>query len=230
MKKILIVEDDAAIANLERDYLVLSGYEVDIASTGDEGLFQALKNEYDLILLDIMLPGVDGFAICKRLREKKDTPILFVSAKKEAYDKIQGFGLGADDYIVKPFDPAELVARVKAHIARFEKLTFREPGRHKTIIEYGDLKIDEETRQVYKSGREVSFTSKEFEILLLLMKNPNIVFSREQIYDRVWGMNAYGDTATVTVHLNRIRDKIEDDSDTPRYLQTIWGACYRFRT
>ena len=230
MKKILIVEDDMAIAGLERDYLVLSGYEVDIATTGTEGLFQALANDYSLILLDIMLPGSDGFSICKRIREKKEVPILFVSAKKESYDKIQGFGLGADDYIVKPFDPAELVARVKAHIVRFEKLTSLEPGRHKTVIDYGNLKIDEEARLVYKNGREINFTSKEFDILLLLMKNPNVVFSRDQIYDNVWGMDSYGDTATVTVHLNRIREKIEDDSNASKYLQTIWGAGYRFRT
>lgn len=230
MKKILIVEDDEAISNLERDYLILSGYEVDISNTGSEGLFKALENDYDLILLDIMLPGSDGFAICKRLREKKETPVLFVSAKKESYDKIQGFGLGANDYIVKPFDPAELVARVKAHIARFEKLTSLGAGRHKSIIEYGNLRIDEDARLVYKNDIEINFTSKEFEILLLFMKNPNIVFSREQIYDRVWGMDSYGDTATVTVHLNRIREKIEDDSNEPRYLQTIWGAGYRFRT
>ncbi len=230
MKRVLIVEDDDAIANLERDYLILSGYEVDISKMGDEGLFMAINNDYDLVLLDIMLPGTDGFSICRRIREKKETPILFVSAKKEAYDKIQGFGLGADDYIVKPFDPAELVARVKAHISRFEKLTSYEPIRHKTVIEYGALRIDEDARQVYKNGVEVGFTSKEFEILLLFMNNPNMVFSREQIYDRVWGFDSYGDTATVTVHLNRIRDKIEDDPAQPRYLQTIWGAGYIFKT
>ena len=230
MKRILIVEDDEAIANLERDYLLLSGYAVDIAKTGSEGLFMAIDNDYDLILLDIMLPGTDGFSICRRIREKKEIPILFVSAKKEAYDKIQGFGLGADDYIVKPFDPAELVARVKAHISRFEKLTSHEPLRHKTVIEYGALRIDEDARQVYKNGVEIPFTSKEFDILLLFMSNPNMVFSREQIYDRVWGFDSYGDTATVTVHLNRIRDKIEDDPAQPRYLQTIWGAGYIFKT
>ena len=230
MKKILIVDDDEAIANLERDYLLLSSYEVDIAQTGDEGIRKAHENDYDLILLDIMLPGFDGFSICKRIREKKDIPVLFVSAKKEAYDKIQAFGLGADDYIVKPFDPAELVARVKAHIARFEKLTSHGTSRHKTTIEYGDLRIDEGARQVYKNGVEISFTSKEFEILLLFMKNPNLVFSREQIYNSVWGVDAYGDTATVTVHLNKIREKIEDDPTEPRYLQTIWGAGYRFKT
>ena len=230
MKRILIVEDDDAIANLERDYLVLSGYEVDISKTGNEGLFMAIDNDYDLILLDIMLPGTDGFSICRRIREKKEIPVLFVSAKKEAYDKIQGFGLGADDYIVKPFDPAELVARVKAHISRFEKLTSYEPIRHRAVIEYGALRIDEDARQVYKNGVEIGFTSKEFEILLLFMKNPNMVFSREQIYDRVWGFDSYGDTATVTVHLNRIRDKIEDNPADPRYLQTIWGAGYIFKT
>lgn len=230
MKKILIVEDDNAISNLERDYLVLSGFEVEIANTGDEGLAMALEKSYDLVLLDIMLPGSDGFSICKKLREKNETPILFVSAKKEAYDKIQGFGLGANDYIVKPFDPAELVARVKAHIERFERLVFHEVSRPKAVIEYGDIRIDEEARQVYKRGTEINFTSKEFDILLLFMKNPNIVFSREQIYDRVWGMDSFGDTATVTVHLNRIREKIEDDSNEPKYLQTIWGAGYRFRT
>ncbi len=230
MKKILIVEDDEAIANLEKDYLILSGYDVTIAGTGTEGLSKAIENDYDLILLDIMLPGSDGFAICKRLREKKDIPVLFVSAKKESYDKIQGFGLGADDYIVKPFDPSELVARVKAHIARFEKLTTRNEGKRKAVIEYGDLTIDEDARMVMKKGKEIGFTSKEYEILLLLMKSPNIVFSREQIYDKVWGMDAYGDTATVTVHLNRIREKIEDDANNPRYIQTIWGIGYRFRT
>ncbi|MCR5782179.1 MAG: response regulator transcription factor [Clostridia bacterium] len=230
MKKILIVEDDEAISNLERDYLTLSGYEVTIARDGREGIIKAIENEYDLILLDIMLPGTDGFAICKRLREQKETPVLFVSAKKESYDKIQGFGMGANDYIVKPFDPAELVARVKAHIERYERLTSHESLKHKTVIEYGGLRIDEDARQVFKNGKELGFTSKEFEILLLFMKNPNIVFSREQIYDRVWGMDSYGDTAAVTVHLNRIREKIEDDSNEPKYLQTVWGAGYRFKT
>lgn len=203
MKKILIVEDDRLIAELERDYLEASEYEVELAMDGFAGMKLVREQEYDLVILDVMLPGVSGFEICREIRKTKDIPVLLVTAKKEDVDKIRGLGLGADDYIVKPFSPAELVARVKAHIGIHERLL--------------------------KKGREVTLTNREFELLLFLAENPNIAFSKETLFDRVWGMDAVGDTATVTVHVNRLREKLEDDTGSPDYIETIWGVGYRFR-
>ena len=227
MKRILIIEDDQGIAELERDYLEANGFSADIAVDGKTGEKKALEDAYDLILLDIMLPGRDGFQICRTIRETKDIPILMVSARQEDIDKIRGLGLGADDYIVKPFSPNELVARVKGHLAWYEQLTSREV--HRDVLHYGDLEIDESGHRVFVKGKEVTLPNKEFELLLFFAKNPGIVFSKETLFDRVWGSEALGETATVSVHVNRIREKIEEDTANPRYIETVWGAGYRFR-
>lgn len=227
MKRILIVEDDQDIAELERDYLEANGFIVNIANDGESGEKLALQENYDLILLDIMLPGRSGFQICRDIREHKDIPIIMVSAKQEDIDKIRGLGLGADDYIVKPFSPNELVARVKAHLARYEQLTSREV--HREVLRFGDLEIDESGHRVFVKGKEVALANKEFELLVFLAKNPGIVFSKETLFDRVWGGEALGETATVSVHVNRIREKIEENTAKPKYIETVWGAGYRFR-
>lgn len=227
-KKILIVEDEISIAELERDYLALSGFEVDIESDGDNGLEAALEKDYDLLILDIMLPGTDGFEICRRVREKKDTPILMVTAKKEDIDKIRGLGLGADDYITKPFSPSELVARVKAHLSRYERLTGSEKNRN-DIIEIRGLKIDKTARRVWVNGVEKQFTTKEFDLLSFLAEHPNHVFTKEELFREIWDMDSIGDIATVTVHIKKIREKIEYNTAKPQYIETIWGVGYRFK-
>lgn len=229
MKKILIIEDDRKIAELERDYLEINDFQVTLAADGDTGLSFAVNDSFDLIVLDLMLPGVDGFTICKRIREKKETPIIMVSAKRDDVDKIRGLGLGADDYMVKPFSPAELVARVKAHIARFERLTSQEKREQHYIIEINGLQIDKDARRVYLGGAEIALANKEFDLLLFMAENPNIVFNKETLFERVWGLDAVGDTTTVTVHVNRLREKIETDNREPRYIETVWGAGYRFK-
>lgn len=228
MKKILIIEDEYSIAELERDYLELSGFSVDIEQSGDEGLKKALEEDYELVIVDLMLPKVDGFEICRQVRGAKNIPILMVSAKKEDIDKIRGLGLGADDYITKPFSPSELVARVKAHIARYERLTGSN-GINKDEIKIKGLIIDKNSRRVYVNGHEVNFTTKEFDVLTFLATNPNRVFSKEDLFDRLWGMDSLGDIATVTVHIRKIREKIEIDTADPQYIETIWGAGYRFK-
>lgn len=228
MKKILIIEDDSAIASIERDYLIANGYSVDIRMDGEEGLKSALTGEYHLILLDVMLPHLDGFEICRRVRSAINIPILMVTAKKEDIDKIRGLGLGADDYIVKPFSPNELVARVKAHIAMFERLTENDTKNEEKDITVGTIRINPQTRRVYVKGLEVELKNKEYELLLFLVMNADIVFSKEALYERIWGQEAYGDNATVSVHINRIREKIEADPSVPNYIQTVWGAGYRF--
>lgn len=226
MKKVLIIEDDEKITEIERDYLEANDFEVELASNGNEGLEKSLANDYDLILLDIMLPGVDGFQICRSIRKVKETPILMVSAKREDVDKIRGLGLGADDYIVKPFSPSELVARVKSHITRYERLT---GGKNQAnVITFDDLEINLDAHRVFIGGNEVVLANREFELLAFLAQNPNIVFSRERLFERIWGLDALGDSATVTVHVNRIRDKIEHNPNKPRYIETIWGSGYRF--
>ena len=226
MKKVLIIEDDEKITEIERDYLEANDFEVELASNGNEGLEKSLANDYDLILLDIMLPGVDGFQICRSIRKVKETPILMVSAKREDVDKIRGLGLGADDYIVKPFSPSELVARVKSHITRYERLT---GGKNQAnVITFDDLEINLDAHRVFIGGNEVVLANREFELLSFLAQNPNIVFSRERLFERIWGLDALGDSATVTVHVNRIRDKIERNPNKPRYIETLWGSGYRF--
>ncbi len=230
MKRVLIIEDDKSISDLERDYLEINKYEVEVAFDGDTGSKLALEENFDLILLDLMLPFKDGFEVCREIRAKKETPILMVTAKKEDIDKIRGLGLGADDYIVKPFSPSELVARVGAHIARYERLTAAGNAKHPDhVIAIGDLKIYPEQMRVTVKGKEVKLANKEFELLRFLAENPNIVFSKDTLFDRIWGMDSLGDASTVTVHINRIREKIEEDSSTPRYIETVWGAGYRFR-
>ncbi len=228
MDRILIVEDETAIAELEKDYLELSGYEVEIAADGVDGLKKALNEEYKLLILDLMLPGVDGFEICKKVREKKNLPILMVSAKKNDIDKIRGLGLGADDYITKPFSPSELVARVKAHLNRYERLVGTNV-RENEIIEIRGIKIDKTARRVYVNDVEKNFTTKEFDLLTFLAENPNRVYTKEELFKEIWDMESIGDIATVTVHIKKIREKIEVNTSRPQYIETIWGVGYRFK-
>ncbi len=227
--KILIIEDDLSIAELENDYLTMNGFECDIAMDGNTGLQMAQRGDYALVIVDIMLPGRDGFSICKELRRNKDIPIIFLSAKGDEVDKIRGLGLGADDYMTKPFSPSELVARVKTHISRYEKLVAKNPEKKADILTIRGLKIDKNARRVYVDGNEVAMPVKEYELLLFLAENPNIVFSKERLFDRIWGMDAMGDVSTVTVHIQRIRDKIDKDRSGNKYIETVWGAGYRFR-
>lgn len=226
MQKILIVEDDRDIAELERDYLEANGFAVEIAGDGLTGEKAALDEKVDLVLLDIMLPGQDGFQVCRRIREKRNIPILLVSARQEDVDKIRGLGLGADDYIVKPFSPGELVARVKSHLSRYQQLTGQETGRQ--LLQRGELSIDREGHRVYLKGKEIPMPNKEFSLLLFLAENPGVVFSKETLFERIWGEDSLGDTATVSVHVNRIREKIEATAK-PEYIETVWGVGYRFR-
>lgn len=228
MSKILIVEDEEAIADLEKDYLELSDFEVTIENTGDKGLETALSDNFDLVILDLMLPGVDGFEVCKRIREEKNIPIIMVSAKKDDIDKIRGLGLGADDYMTKPFSPSELVARVKAHMARYDRLVGSNQ-KVNDIIEIRGLKIDKTARRVYVDGEERIFTTKEFDLLTFLAENPNHVYSKEELFREIWDMDSIGDIATVTVHIKKIREKIEYDTAKPQYIETIWGIGYRFK-
>ena len=231
MHRILIVEDDRLIAELERDYLEAAGCETEIVLDGVSGLKFCREKEYDLVILDVMLPGISGFEICREIRKSKDLPVILVTAKKEDVDKIRGLGLGADDYVVKPFSPAELTARVKAHITIHERLLKNGPKPATTagIIAARGRRIAPQARRVSVYGREISLTNKEFELLLFLAENPDIVFSRETLFDRVWGMDAAGDTATVSVHVNRLREKIEKDTGSPQFIETVWGVGYRFR-
>ena len=228
MSRILIVEDEVAIADLEKDYLELSGFEVEIENDGTKGLERALHEEFDLFILDLMLPGVDGFEICKKIRETKNTPILMVSAKKDDIDKIRGLGLGADDYVTKPFSPSVLVARVKAHLARYERLIGSNMPQN-DIIEIRGIKIDKTARRVWVNGEEKQFTTKEFDLLTFLAENPNHVFTKEELFRKIWDMESIGDIATVTVHIKKIREKIEMNTNKPQYIETIWGVGYRFK-
>lgn len=228
MSKILIVEDEETIADLEKDYLELSGFEVEVANDGDSGIEKALQEEYDLLILDLMLPGVDGFEICRKVRDEKNTPIIMVSAKKDDIDKIRGLGLGADDYMTKPFSPSELVARVKAHLARYDRLIGSMAEKNK-VIEIRGLKIDTTARRVWVNGEERTFTTKEFDLLSFLAAHPNHVYSKDELFQKIWDMESVGDIATVTVHIKKIREKIEMDTSNPQYIETIWGVGYRFK-
>ncbi len=228
MNKILIVEDEESIAELEKDYLELSGFQVTICNDGEKGLKEALSGKHDLLVLDLMLPGVDGFEICRQVRKEKNTPILMVSAKKDDIDKIRGLGLGADDYVTKPFSPSELVARVKAHLARYERLV-GSAVQENEIIEIRGIRIDKTARRVYVNGEERQFTTKEFDLLTFLAQNPNRVFTKDELFRKIWDMDSVGDIATVTVHIKKIREKIEFDTSKPQYIETIWGVGYRFR-
>lgn len=228
MSSILIVEDEETIADLERDYLELSGFEVEVANDGETGLEKALTDQFDLVILDLMLPGVDGFEICREVRQKKNTPIIMVSAKKDDIDKIRGLGLGADDYMTKPFSPSELVARVKAHLARYERLIGSNVQTN-DIIEIRGLKIDTTARRVWVNGEEKAFTTKEFDLLTFLAGHPNHVYTKDELFSEIWDMESIGDIATVTVHIKKIREKIEYDTSKPQYIETIWGVGYRFK-
>lgn len=228
-KRILIIEDDQAIAEIERDYLQLSQFEVVLANDGAEGLKQALTGTFDLILLDVMLPTMDGFEICKKLRETLDIPILMVTAKQEDIDKIRGLGLGADDYIEKPFSPSILVARVKANLAQYDRLKKGQTDNTLAEIQVGNLRIQPGSHRVFVRNQEISLKNKEYELLLFLVRNGDLVFDKETLYERIWGFDAIGDVATVPVHINRLREKIEDDPSNPHYIETVWGAGYRFK-
>ena len=226
MPRILIIEDDAEIAALQRDYLQMAGFEVVIAGDGIAGLEAAEAGTVDLVILDIMLPGLDGFAVLKKLRETLDIPVVLLSARGEDIDKIRGLGLGADDYMQKPFSPGELVARVKAHLSRFERLTSK-TNNPKLIVR--GLEINRGDRRVYVHGKECSLTPKEFDILLFLMENANRVYSKDELFERIWGLEAMGDGDTVVVHVRRLREKIEPEPQNPQYVETVWGSGYRFR-
>ena len=228
MSKILIVEDENSIAELERDYLELSGFEVEVANDGQTGLEKSLSEDYDLIILDLMLPEVDGFEICRQVRVEKNTPIIMVSAKKDDIDKIRGLGLGADDYMTKPFSPSELVARVKAHMARYERLV-GSAVEENPVIEIRGIKIDTTARRVWINGEEKTFTTKEFDLLTFLASHPNHVYTKDELFSEIWDMESIGDIATVTVHIKKIREKIEFDTSKPQYIETIWGVGYRFK-
>ena len=228
MSKILIIEDEEAIADLEKDYLELSGFEVEIANRGDVGLEKALKEEYDLIILDLMLPEIDGFDICRQVRQEKNIPIIMVSAKKDDIDKIRALGLGADDYMTKPFSPSELVARVKAHMERYNRLVGSGAVKN-DIIEIRGIKIDKTARRIWVNGEEKTFTTKEFDLLTFLAENPNRVFTKAELFRQIWDMESVGDIATVTVHIKKIREKIEFNTAKPQYIETIWGVGYRFK-
>ncbi|MBD3919337.1 response regulator transcription factor [Paenibacillus sp. PR3] len=225
MKKVLLIEDDLSISELQRDYLEINGYQVDIAQDGEIGLQMSLSTQYDLIILDLMLPKLNGFEVCRKIREKKNIPILIVSSRREDIDLIRGLGLGADDYITKPFKPGELVARVKAHITRYERLVGS--AETKNDIHIRGLHIDPDTRKVFVNETEVVLTTKEFDLLYFLAKHPDRVFSKDHLFEKIWGIDAMGDVQTVTVHIRKIREKIEKDSANPAYIETVWGTGYR---
>lgn len=226
-ERILIIEDDQDIAFIERDYLEMNGYHVTIASDGIQGCKEALSQTYNLILLDIMLPGMDGFEVCRQLRDKLDIPIVMVTAKREDIDKIRGLVFGADDYVEKPFSPSVLVARVKSRISQYNRL--KGTGSRKGLITFGDITLNPDTHTVIVRGKEVALPNKEFQLLEFLMINADMVFSKETLYDKIWGMDSLGNTATVPVHINRLREAIEEDPNTPRHLMTIWGVGYKFK-
>lgn len=230
MQKILIIEDELDIAELEKDYLEMNGFEVEIVQNGQEGYQKALSNQYSLIILDIMLPDMDGYKICREVRSKVDIPIIIVSAKKDEIDKIRGLGIGADDYVTKPFSPQELVARIKSHLSRYERLMKGNTQniRTKELI-FGTLRIEPDTRRVFLTEKEISLTAKEFDLLHFLASNPEIVFNKDYLFEKIWGYDSVGDVATVTVHIRKLREKIEQDPSDPHYIETIWGAGYRFR-
>lgn len=231
MSKILIIEDEGSIADLEKDYLERAGYKVLVENDGTAGLEKALHEDCDLVVLDLMLPGIDGFEICRKIREEKNIPILIVSARKEDIDKIQGLDLGADDYMTKPFSPSELVARVKAHLGRYERLvgTGRTPAEENEIVEVRGIRIDKTARRVWVNGEEKTFTNKEFDLLTFLAEHPNHVYSKAELFHEIWKMESVGDIATVTVHIKKIREKIEYNTSNPQYIETIWGVGYRFK-
>jgi DNA-binding response OmpR family regulator len=227
LNKILIIEDEVLIAELERDYLKANGFEVILELDGRKGLELGLTGDYDLIILDLMLPQIDGFEICKQIRNKLDVPILIVSARQEDIYKITSLGFGADDYITKPFSPGELVARVHAHLSRYERYTKKAESRE-DLLQIRNLSLELSSRKVYIDEKEIYLTAKEFDVLIFLALNPNHVFSREHLFDKLWGWDSTGDHNTVTVHIRKIREKIEYNASNPQFIETIWGAGYRF--
>lgn len=227
MPTILIVEDDSAIAELQRDYLEASGYRTAVCSDGETGLDKALSGQFDLVVLDVMLPGRNGFDVCKRIRAESDIPVLMVTASRDDIDVIRGLDLGADDYMTKPFKPAELVARVKAHLARYARLKGRKSDSRE--LEIGALRIDPDARRVFVRDEELTLTVKEFDLLYFMAIHPNRVFSKDQLFERIWGIDAMGDTQTVTVHVRKLRDKFEKAPSSPTFIETVWGAGYRFK-
>lgn len=229
MKKVLIIEDEQSIAELERDYLEIEGFETDIELNGRTGLQRALQGNYAMIILDVMLPEVDGFEICRTIRNNSDVPIIIVSAKKEDIDKIRGLGLGADDYMTKPFSPAELVARIKSHLARYNRLVNQRVDDHNEELKIKGLVINKNSRRVYLNGQEIQLTNKEFDLLVFLAENPERVLSKEQIFEKIWGMDTWGEITTVAVHIRKIREKMEEDTSNPQYIETVWGVGYRFK-
>ncbi|MBP3967164.1 response regulator transcription factor [Paenibacillus lignilyticus] len=228
MARILIIEDETTIAQLERDYFELNGFDVDLCHDGEEGLHKALGTDYHLVIVDLMLPRLNGYEVCRRIREAKEVPILVVSAKTEEIDKIRSFNLGVDDYITKPFSPSELVARAKAHLTRYERLLSKNKLGDPEEIDIRGLHIDKASRRVYIRGVEVAITTKEFDLLVFLASHPNRVFGKTELFERIWGMDASGDIATVTVHIRKLRGKLEADPSNPQYIETVWGAGYRF--
>lgn len=228
MTRILIIEDEITIAQLERDYFEINGFNVDLCHSGLEGLKLALEGDYNLIIIDLQLPALDGFELCRRIREEKEVPIFIVSAKKEEIDKLRAFNLGADDYITKPFSPSELVARAKAHLTRYERILRKLEPVEKHEIQIRGVHIDKDSRRVFIRNKEVLFTTREFDLLVFLASNPNRVFSKNDLFERIWGMDSSGDIATVTVHIRKLREKLESDPSNPQYIETVWGAGYRF--
>ena len=228
MKQILIIEDDINIAELEKEYLQLNGYKVEIIQDGSQGLKKALMGIYDLILVDLMLPGKDGYEIVREVRERYEIPIIIVSARSEDIDKIKGLGFGADDYLTKPFSPSELAARIKSHMIRYERLSGNRP--QFSVISHKALEIRTDSHKVFVNGKEVILTTKEYELMIFLASNPNIVFTKDQLFDKIWGEEYYGDTATVAVHIQKLRKKIERDPGNPEYIETLWGTGYRFNS
>jgi len=228
MKRVLIIEDEESIAELQRDYLEIHGFAAEVEPRGDAGLKKALSGEYDLVILDLMLPGMNGFDICRQIRAKTEIPIIIISARSEDVDIIRGLGLGADDYMKKPFSPAEMVARVKAHLARYERFA-GVAGARRDIISIRGLTIDKAARRTYLNGREIHLTAKEFDLLVYLASNLDRVLSRSDIFEQVWGLESEGDLATVTVHIGKLREKLETDPANPQYIETVWGAGYRFK-
>jgi len=234
MKRILIIEDHIPLAEISRDFLQIEGFDVTIVTDGLDGYNKAVSEPYDLILLDLMLPGMDGYDICRNIRDKIDIPILIVTAKVEEIDKIRGLGLGANDYITKPFSPTEMVARVKSNLAQFDRMSNSKnnskiAGRQSDEIRAGRITANIVSHRVYLDGKEIGLKNKEYELLILLISNPEMVFSKEHLYEKIWGMDALGDLKTVTVHIGRLREKIEKDPQNPEHLQTVWGAGYRFK-
>ena len=230
LNKVLIVDDEIEIADVIGDFLIHDGFNTAIANTGEEALNLFKSFSPDFIMLDIMLPDNNGMELCKYFSNNSDAPIIMLSAKNSEIDKILSLGLGADDYMTKPFSPLELVARVKAHQRRCRKINTNEKSSlcNERIIELDGLKVDKKAYTVYKDDKRIELVQKEFEILLLLASNKGEVFTKEQIYDLVWGEDEFGEIGTVAVHMRRIRTKIEDEPSNPRYIKTIWGVGYRF--